>query len=214
MNSLISASFYFFILLFLLTFLNSRNGIVHFFLIKKSITNDMYMKTNVDETLSFTWSVYCIARIHYSLTNKNSWLSNFLNWFSSNLHTDTSVLLFIPACCKLLMFRSWFRKHALAFPTSLSPAILTVFLSHPASFISRFDLFYWHESCWLLRKTHDCWCYSQKTLPIRIQENCKYRGKPNVSEALCGYKNITSPIVYSTRVVYREFIIRHHTRFW
>ena len=110
------------------------------------------------------------------------------------------------------MFRSWFRKHALAFPTYLSPAILTVFLSHPASFILRFDLFYWHESCWLLRKTHDCWCYSQKTLPIRIQENCKYRGKPNASEALCGYKNITSPIVYSTRVVKREFIIRHHTR--
>ena len=126
--------------------------------------------------------MYCIARIHYSLTNKNSWPSNFFNWFSSNLHADTSVLLFIPACCKLLMFWSWFRKHALAFPTYLFPAILTVFLSHPASFILRFDLFCWHESCWLLRKTHDCWCYPQRTLPVRIQENCKYREKPRLCQ--------------------------------
>ena len=99
--------------------------------------------------------MYCIARIHY-LTNKKSWLSIFFNRFSSNLlHADTLVLLFIPACCKLLIFRSWFRKYALAFPTYLFPAILAVFLSHPASFILRFDLFCWHESCWLLRKTHE-----------------------------------------------------------
>ena len=114
----------FFHFTFFLTFLNSRNGIVHLFLIKQSITNDMYMKANHAETLL---RHQCIASQY--IDDVITWQKNlgclvFLNWFSSNLHTDTLALLFICACCKLLMFRAWFRKHALAFPTHLVPAIL------------------------------------------------------------------------------------------
>ena len=117
-----------------------------------------------------TWRLMLMKHFYVInvLHRTHSLLDKKILYATCNLHTDTLVLLFIPARCKLLMFRSWFRKHALAFPTYLFPAILTVFLSHPASFILRFDLFCWDESCWLLRKTHDCLMLPPKA----------FRGKP------------------------------------